>query len=956
MTTERHSSVPTASPRAPLVGRLREREAVLTAVRESVSRSHARLVTITGPTGVGKSRLVTEVLADVRELLPTARALRAACRAEGGIPRAIARILRGRFAIAEGAVGAAPLAELRARVTELFGERRAGEMVHFLATAMGLELPPTALSEAFDEDPAAREAIAVAVLRKFLVVDAHRSPLLLVIEDLHLAGTEGARFLRALIETMTGAPITVIVTAGPELFADCRDWASTLGDRHAQVDLGPLDPEESAVLARALLGRYRDPLGEVPVELIDAAVDMAGGLPMLLEQIARIYVERDVVGLREDGSAWVDVDRLDELELPMSVEDAVHSRLAALSPVERELLEKGAVMGPVFWLGGLVVLGRARQEAPELWGGGEDLALQYRDLLASLEARDFVLKMPESSIAGDEEYIFKHNLERETLRKLVAPQSAEELHLLLAEWLEFRLPERTEEQLDLLAEHYDQGRRPLRAARCFLESADRARARFANSKAVEQYRQGLARLGDFDVRLRFDAELHLGDVLQRLGQVDEALVCFRAMQAIAFRLDLRAKGGAAHNRIGRAFRETGQYDDAMRHLGTGLALFESAADSRGIASSLDDIGKVHWLRGNYEAALRFLRDALARREALGDRRSIALSLHNIGSVLQDCGQYRDGLDALTRALELRRQEDDLLGLILTLNNLGTIHQDHGEIDSALSVWLEALGLAREAGDRRREALLLVNIGEAQYRLRRPAEAIRLLHEAESMCEALDDRILLAEVWRGLGRAHILTAQPDIARGYLERSVAAFEQARSKVNAAIARRTLAECLSLSGRRSLDGLAAEAMFREALAVLESVHNELDWARTARTFATFLRESPEATEEERQEAARLIATADAVRVKLNLSVAGVDPGPIFQVDRSVSSPGTTVTHYDPVLDSGEPGASPSAPVVKITLSPEDTRREQTITARGEPTFDQGETLEGQTESGDLPQKDRP
>jgi tetratricopeptide (TPR) repeat protein len=939
MASEGHGGSLVAGSKVPLVGRVNERDAIVRAVRASIERSEPQLVTVAGTAGVGKSRLVTEALADAKEFWPSVRELRGVCRADTGLQAATARILRTRFAIHEGTDTATQAAELRARVSELFGERRVGEMVHFLGAGMGLELPGTALAEAFDEDPTAREAIARAVLRKFIEVDAHRSPLVLVIEDLHLAGADGARFLRALLESMSGAPVTVLVTTGPELFAAYREWPTVLGARQLRVDLGPLNDEEAAVLARALLNRVRDSLGEVPSELVDAAVEMAGGLPMLLEQITRIYFEEEVVGFREDGTAWVDLDKLDELELPMSVEDAVQSRLAALSPPEREMLEKGAVMGPVFWLGGLVVLGRARHEAPGLWGGGEDLAHQYRDLLAGLEAKDFVLRMPESSIAGDEEYIFKHNLEREMLRKLVAHESAEEFHLLLAEWLEFRLTERTEEQLDLLAEHYEEGKRPLRAARCYLESADRARARFANTKAVEHYRRGLNLLGDFDVKLRFDAQHHLGDVHQRLGQVDAALDAFRAMQAIAYRLDLHAKGGAAHNRIGRAYREIGQLDAAMRHLGTGLALFESARDERGIASSLDDIGKVHWLKGNYDAALRFLRDALARREALGDKRSIALSLHNIGSVLQDSGQYREGLEALTRALELRREGDDTLGLIVTLNNLGTIHQDRGEIDSALTVWLEALGLAREAGDRRREALLLVNIGEAQYRLRKPSEAIRLLREAETMCGELEDRILLAEVWRGLGKAHILAADTSSARAYLEQSVALFEQTRSKVNAAIARRSLAECLSISGRRTPDGATAEDMFRESLAVLESVHNELEWARTARAFAAFLRESPEATAAERAEAERLLSTADAIRVKLNLSVAGVDPGPIFHGDMVASSHlGEPSPSSDPAFDGGTLGGMNAAPIVKMTslraTSP--AASVVTVTADAAPVFD--------------------
>lgn len=877
MTTELHTREQWIA-RAPLVGRIEECAILKNAMQQSIDRSKPHVVTVVGTAGIGKSRLVSEAIKQLKEMRPSLRSLQGPCRPEHGLQGAIARMLRSRFGIQERMDANTQTAELRLKVSELFGERRVGEMVHFLGAAMGIQVQSTALVEMVDEDSLAREAIARSVLRKLFEVDAHRSPLILVFEDLHDAGPEGARFLRQLLESMGDAPVCIFVTTRPELLAHDRDWPRVLGDRHTRIDLGPLNAEESAQLARAVLTKVRDALGDVPAELVEAAVEMGSGSPLLLEQIARIFFESEVVGFRPDGTAWVDVDKLDTLELPMSVEDAVRSRLAALSPTERELLERGAVMGPVFWLGGLVVLGRSNNTAPELWGGGEDLAYHYRDLLAELEAKDFVLRMPESTLAGDEEYIFKHNLEREMLGALVAAQSAQEYHLLLAEWLEFRLADRNEEQLDLLAEHYEKGDRALRAARCYLESADRARTRFANAKAVEQYRKGLSLLGDFDVRLRLDAHHHLGDVLQRLGQTDAALEEFRSMLALAFRLDQRAKGGAAHNRIGRAYREVGQLELAMRHLGTALALFQTAHDERGIASTLDDIGKVHWLRGSYEQALRFLRDGLTRREALGDPQSIALSLHNIGSVQQDSGEYREALESLTKALELRRASEDLPGLVSTLNNLGTIHQDRGEHEAALQVWVEALGVAREIGDRRREALLLINIGEAQYRLQRPKEAIRILREVETICTEIEDRLLLAEVWRGLGTAHLMQADLGTARNYLEQSVDLFDQTRSRVNAAIARRSLAECLATGGHDSVDGARAEELFRESLVVLEVAHNEIEWARSARSFALFLRSSSKLTPALSEEADRLTQRANELRLKLNLSALGLDPTPLM------------------------------------------------------------------------------
>jgi tetratricopeptide (TPR) repeat protein len=862
----------------PLIGRIEERETIFSAASRAIAESRPQVVTIIGSSGVGKTRLVNEALADLRERIPDLRAFVGACRAGSGVQAALAKILRTRLGLAEGSDAATQSAEMRARVTELFGDRRVQEILHFLGAFLGLRFPGTPLADAVEENSRAFEQVSRAVLRRFFEVDAHASPLMLVIEDLHHATPDGVRLVRELVENVTAAPLVIVVTARPEFLARVRDWPEALGERHSRVELGPLSVAESEVLAHALLAAVPD----VPRDLVDAAVEMGGGNPLLIEQLVRIFFERGVIEPTPDGGYAVALERLDSIELPLNVEDAVRARLSALSPVERELLEMGAVMGPVFWLGGLVVLGRARKEVPNLWGGSEDLAPHFRDVLDGLAFRDYVLRMPDSAIAGDEEWIFKHNMEREMLAALVAPEYAADYHLILAEWLEFRIGERGEEQLDLLAHHYEAGSRPLRAARCFLESADRARGRYANLKAVEHYRKGLALLGEHDISLRLEAHHHLGGVLQLLGRSDDALAEFRKMLALAYRMDLKAKGGAAHNRVGRLYRETGQLDHAMRHLGTSLALFEAAGDERGIASSLDDIGKVHWMRGDFDTALRYLQDALTRREALGDKRSIALSLNNIGLVFQDSGQYKPALEALTRALELRREVDDLAGVTATLNNLGTIHQDKGEDARAIEIWFEGLEVAREVGDRKRQAILLLNIGEGQYRLKNPDEATKLLKEVEKIATELGDRIVLAEAWRGLGKAALLRGEVGVALPYLERAVEQFVQTRSRVHVGIATRTLGECLATWGYESEHGRRAEKAFRDSMEIFEDAGAELELARTARVFSEYLRTAPEhAGAGLMDEADRLRTRADEIFGKLRVSGETANEPPPIYVD---------------------------------------------------------------------------
>jgi len=102
---------------------------------------------------------------------------------------------------------------------------------------------------------------------------------------------------------------------------------------------------------------------------------------------------------------------------------------------------------------------------------------------------------------------------------------------------------------------------------------------------------------------------------------------------------------------------------AWRHFATAMILFEAAGDERGVASTTDDVGKLHWLKGEYPQALVALRDGLTRRRKLKDRRSIALSLNNLGLALQDSGKFKEALESFEQALSIRREIGDLVGIV-----------------------------------------------------------------------------------------------------------------------------------------------------------------------------------------------------------------------------------------------------------------------------------------------------
>jgi tetratricopeptide (TPR) repeat protein len=712
--------------------------------------------------------------------------------------------------------------------------------------------------------------------------------LVLVLEDLHAASDESLDMVGMLIESLK-APIVLLCVARPDLLVRRDAWMSQGDGRHTLLDLAPLAENDAAALMHDLLAPCGD--DESKEDLVDAAVTLAGGNPALLEQMVRIYHDTLVLepaSLAPGGplERWViHPEKLESVRLPLTVEDAVQARIAGLTPKERALLERAATMGGVFWFGGLLAVHRQDEVVPEVWDGrskkDED---QIREALAQLVEKDYLLKLPDSTFPNDEEYVFKHNLERETLVKMTSAGARQRYHAVIADWLAFKENLAShEETLAMLAMHREKSGARAPAAHTYLLAADVARVHYANSKAAEYYSKSLTLIREgalIEPDLRLSALHHYGDVLQVLGRHGEALAAFREMQERAFRLDLRAKGGAAHARIGRLCRETGRLEDAERHLSAALSLFEQTSDTRGIASTVDDLGKLHWLRGDYVKALDCGQRGLAMRRTLGDRRSIALSLNNLGLVYQDSGQFKKALASFEQALEIRRQIGDLVGVSQTLNNLGTVAQDSREDARALQLFTEAYETAKETGDRNRIAIIVTNIGETHNRLGAADKAVTYLKQAEELADELGDKLALAEALRGLGKAYLTLREFTKARECTSRAVVLFKETESPVQVGVALRSLGEVTAAASAGGETFKQALGHILQSIQMFESIGNDIELARSCRAYAALLKESPEHTKDAqvRADAAAYQKRAEDTLARLTLSVRGFEPDSFF------------------------------------------------------------------------------
>jgi tetratricopeptide (TPR) repeat protein len=763
---EAHSSGYPIAPR--FVGRKALLERLQRILDETASRSEARFVAVTGPPGVGKSRLGRELTTRVATARPdgAARILWASAGAVGG-PGAppyapFQRLFRERFGIDDDEVAGAAREKIRAAVAELVPEARRLEVTHLLAQFLDVPYSDSPVVEPLAETPTQLEARTFLAVKRFLAADAAKRPLTIVLDDIERASPETVNLVHFLAAGLASSPIALVVIGRPSLF----EAHPTFGEGDVvleRVELGPLDEAESEELFRELVR----PAGEPPPDLVRYARQRLGGTPRALVELVRLLLE---VGVITEAQAAPPTRRyeLDRLRLrttylPDSLEGILAERLRVMEAGERDLLEKAAACGEVFWLDALVALvraggvlpvdGRGDADGPtlgEIVAAGDRTRHEVEAALRLLARRGLLVEQPHSTIPGETEFRFAYPPWWDVIYDGLDVDARRRYHRLIAQWLELRPDGRGEEAQEEIARHLERAGDGDGAAQRYRRAADAARAHFFNDKATRLYAQALECLSPGELATRILLWHDLGSVHQLKGEHDAALQAFERMLRLAWVVASRTKAAVAFNKMGRIYRQKGELSIALEYLERGRELFEQAGDVRGVAGSLDDVGQVLWMLSRYDEALDRSAAALETRRRLGDKRSIATSLLNIGHIERHRGLFDEAEACYREALELRTTLNDRAGIAQVKNGLGVLAFQRGDTERAKAEWESALELTERIGATPLSATLLNHLGEAARALGHRTEARTRFEAAEALARDLDDRRLTSESLRNLG--------------------------------------------------------------------------------------------------------------------------------------------------------------------------------------------------------------
>jgi class 3 adenylate cyclase/tetratricopeptide (TPR) repeat protein len=780
----------------PFVGRQHELEALHQALAQAQA-GHGQVVALVGEAGVGKSRLVHEVLHSHRT--QGWRVLESASVSYGkATPYFPVLDLLKRYCLIDDGDAARTI---RARVT--------GQVLTLDETLQDTLPALLALLDVLPDDspfghldPPQRRQRTLEALRRVLLRESQVQPLLLVFEDLHWIDSETQALLDRLIESLPTAHLLLLVNYRPEYH---HGWGGKTF--YTQLRLDPLPPASAEAFLAGLLG---DDLSLAP--LLPLLMARTAGNPFFLEESVRTLVETAAL-VGTPGAYRLDAP-LQSMSAPATVQAVLAARIDRLAPEEKGLLQTAAVLGTDVSF----MLLRAIADVPE--------ATLHRSL-AHLQAAEFLY---ETRLFPEPEYTFKHALTHEVAYGSLLLERRRGLHARLVEAIEALAPDRVGEQVERLAHHALRGEVWDKAVIYCQQTGEKAMARSAYREAVGSFEQALGALPHLpetrDTREQaIDLRLALRSALEPSGDFGRILASLREAESLAATLGDSRRLARVSLFLSVNFYQKGTYDQAIAAAQRALTLATASEDVVLPALANYRLGRAYRAQGDYRRAIDCLRQTVA---ALDGARCYerfgqvippaVLSRAYLATCHAELGTFAEGRTLGDEGLQIAEAVARPASLVVASLGVGLLALRQGDLRRALPPLERAMGLCQDADLPVWLSLIAGALGAAYTLGGRIADAVPLLTQTLEQSSTMAMVAYQALCGLSLAEAQGLAGRLEEAQVLAEHTLALTRAHQERGNEAYALRLLGEIAARHD--SLDVALAAAHYRQALALAEAL----------------------------------------------------------------------------------------------------------------------------------------
>ena len=730
---------------------------------EQAKSGDGRAVLIEGEAGIGKSRLVDELIGRLRadgedvHFLFGSYPPGGAAAAAGGLSTAF----REQF----GDAGSAAYLPHTPLLVPAFDAVLRGEP----APADALQLTPGSLGTCF-----------VHVTRNL----AAEQTTIVLIDDLHFAPEDARDLFTTLALAVPDHRILLVGTTRPGL---PEEWVANLMrlDQSSQLPLERLGPKDLALL---LNDSFRS--DQLAHQLGHQVALKSDGNPFFVFEIIRGLREGQFITQSDDGT-WVSTRVVEDIQIPSSVLDLVNARVADLTEQERDLLDVASCCGFEF------------DPAIVAAAVGESL-LPTLKRFAAIEKRHRLVR------AAGRRLVFDHHQVQEALYGALYEQMREAYHAAIADALATRAnaADKEPEALDgalcvELCEHYLKGARGEDALRYLKAAQTHLSEHYLHAQVVSLTERALAVPDLLTGTERAHTLLRLCVALDMIGRRTLQEESAREVERLAEEAGDDELLGNAANAIGGVFWRTSRHTDAEAAFRRALELAVARGDQKAEAAATGNLGNVFFSEGRLPEAREHYERSLVLSREIGNRSGEANAICWLGRVFWSEGRLREAREHQERSLALSREIGNRQFEAAAAGNLGIVSRSEGRLREAREHQERYLALSREIGDRAGEALAQHNLGGALREEGESAPAEERLFLSLSLSEEIGHRRLTAGTHLALGS---LRAAASGGVGGLE-SLAAARDLAAEMGFPV-QETLARCelACLPGGDADDALAA------------------------------------------------------------------------------------------------------------------------------------------------------
>ncbi|HEX9123686.1 MAG TPA: adenylate/guanylate cyclase domain-containing protein [Actinomycetota bacterium] len=684
---------------APMVGRAEELQVLMDALGRAESERRAQLVTVFGPAGVGKSRLLQEFLRRTGEGV---RTLRGHCLSYGdGITfQPLAEVIRA----AGGIEDDDSLEEANRKLIEMAGEdaRDAAERV---AAAIGLSDATFPIQETFW---GARQ------LAEILAADR---PAIIFFDDIHWAEETFLELLRFMVDN-AAAPIILVCSSRPELLEEHADWIQET-DRIKNLILEPLTADESSQVVENLLGTSAFDQ-RVRARIIEAAE----GNPLFVEQMLSMMIDDGILSRDEQGG-WLLTSDIGSIQIPPSIFALLTARLDRLSDTERAVIQRGAVIGQSFFRGGVEEL--SPPEVREHIGNSLDSLV-----------RKELIQTDESEFAGQETYKFLHSLIRDAAYHGLLKRTRAELHERFVDWLEAIVSDRVMEFEEIRGYHLEQAylilvqlapvddharQLGIRGSRYLASAGHRALDRGDMPAAATLLQRAASLLPEDDLG-RIQLLLDAGEARIEQGEFSDAETVLSSAVELATTAGdhgLLLLGELARLRLDYTQDPETVEPRVETEVKNAIAVFEELGNHKGLAKAYQLLVYVHFFACRYAAAEEASQQMLEHARQSGDQ----LMEIRVSPALASCALYGPAPvpEAILRCEDLLEHVgQDKKAKALVLGAIGHLEGMRGDFDRARELCAQSRATLEELGWKLLAALTSQDSGDVEMLAGHPQAA------------------------------------------------------------------------------------------------------------------------------------------------------------------------------------------------------------------------------------------